>query len=146
MQHPKLNFPECFFKIREDVSGKQIFDIVRKKYVALTPEEWVRQHAIHFLITEKKYSQGLMQVETTVKYNRMNIRCDILVYNQELKPFMLVECKAPEIKITQATFDQIARYNMPLRVKYLMVTNGITHYYCVMDYEKKLYTFVQDIV
>ncbi len=143
--YPTLNFPEYSFKIKEEISGKQIFDIVRKKYVMLTPEEWVRQHTVHFLINEKKYAQGLMQVETTVKYNRMNIRCDILVYDTELKPLVLVECKAPEVKITQATFDQIARYNMPLRVKYLMLTNGLTHYYCIMDYVKNSYEFVKEI-
>lgn len=142
---PKLNFPDYSFKIKEDLSSHAIFDIVRKKYIALTPEEWVRQHVVHFLIHEKKYAQGLMQVETTVKYNRMNIRCDVLVYTNELKPFLIVECKAPSVEITQATFDQIARYNMPLKVNYLMVTNGLTHYCCLMDYENNNYTFIKDI-
>lgn len=143
--HPKLNLPQFSFKIKEALSGHQIFDIIRKKYVALTPEEWVRQHVVHYLVQEKKYARGLMQVETMVKYNRLNIRCDILAYTHELKPLLLVECKAPSIEITQAAFDQIARYNMPLKVKYIMVTNGLRHYYCLMDYEKHSYTFVTDI-
>jgi hypothetical protein len=143
--HPKLNFPEYIFKIKQELSSHQIFDVVRKKYVALTPEEWVRQHVIHLLIQKKKMAKGLMQVETTVKYNRMNIRCDVLVYTNELKPFLLVECKAPGVEITQAAFDQIARYNMPLKVKYLMLTNGLFHYYCLMDYERNSYSFVDDI-
>jgi hypothetical protein len=143
--HPKLNFPNYTFKIKEVLSAHHIFDIIRKKYVVLTPEEWVRQHVVRFLINEKKYAQGLMQLETTVKFNRMNIRCDILLYTKELQPFMLVECKAPGIEITQAAFDQIARYNMPLKVKYLMVTNGLSHYYCLMDYEKNTYTFIKEM-
>ena len=143
--HPKLNFPEYSFKIKSENSTHQILDIVRKKYVVLSPEEWVRQHVIHYLIHEKKIPLGLMQVETTVKYNRMNIRCDILAYTTKLNPFLLVECKAPEIKITQSTFDQIARYNMPLKVKYLMVSNGFTHYYCLMNYENNSYSFINEM-
>lgn len=143
--NPRLNFPEYAFKIKSDTDNTRIFDVVRKKYVVLTPEEWVRQHVVQYLINEKKYPLGLMQVETTVKYNRMNIRCDIMVYTTQLQPLLLVECKAPEVEITQAAFDQIARYNMPLKVKCLMVTNGLTHYYCLMDYENNSYKFVSDL-
>ena len=122
-----------------------IFDVVRKKYLLLTPEEWVRQNFIHYLNKEKKYPFSLMGVEQMVKYNSLKTRADIVIYNLEGKPNVIVECKAPEVKITQDTFYQIAKYNSQLKVQYLIVTNGMKHYCCEMDYETNEITFLEEI-
>ena len=122
-----------------------IFDVVRKKYLLLTPEEWVRQNLIYYLNKEKKYPLGLMGVEQMVKYNSLKTRADIVMYNTEGKANIIVECKAPDVKITQDTFNQIAKYNSQLKVKYLLVTNGINHYCCKMDYEISRITFLEEI-
>ena len=122
-----------------------IFDDVRKKYLLLTPEEWVRQNFIHYLNKEKKYPLGLMGVEQMVKYNSLKTRADIVIYNLEGKPNVIVECKAPEVKITQDTFNQIAKYNSQLKVKYLIVTNGMKHFCCQMDYENNKIIFLEDV-
>ena len=122
-----------------------IFDVVRKKYLLLTPEEWVRQNFIHYLNKEKNYPLGLMGVEKMVKYNNLKTRADIVLYNIEGNPNIIVECKAPNVKITQDTFNQIAKYNSQLKVKYLIVTNGMKHYCCKMDYETNKITFLEEI-
>lgn len=122
-----------------------IFDVVRKKYLLLNPEEWVRQNFIHYLNKEKKYPLGLMGVEQMVKYNSLKTRADIVMYNTEGKANIIVECKAPDVKITQDTFNQIAKYNSQLKVKYLLVTNGMNHYCCKMDYESNRVTFLEEI-
>jgi len=122
-----------------------IFDVVRKKYLLLTPEEWVRQNFIHYLNKEKKYPLGLMGVEQMVKYNSLKTRADIVMYNTEGKANIIVECKAPDVKITQDTFNQIAKYNSQLKVKYLLVTNGMNHYCCKMDYDSNRITFLEEI-
>ena len=122
-----------------------IFDFVRKKYLLLTPEEWVRQNFIHYLNKEKKYPLVLMGVEQMVKYNSLKTRADIVMYNTEGKANIIVECKAPDVKITQDTFNQIAKYNSQLKVKYLLVTNGMNHYCCKMDYESNRITFLEEI-
>ena len=122
-----------------------IFDVVRKKYLLLNPEEWVRQNFIHYLNKEKKYPLGLMGVEQMVKYNSLKTRADIVMYNTEGKANIIVECKAPDVKITQDTFNQIAKYNSQLKVKYLLVTNGMNHYCCKMDYESNRITFLEEI-
>ena len=122
-----------------------IFDVVRKKYLLLTNEEWVRQNFIHYLNKEKKYPLGLMGVEQMVKYNSLKTRADIVMYNTEGKANIIVECKAPDVKITQETFNQIAKYNSQLKVKYLLVTNGMNHYCCKMDYESNRITFLEEI-
>lgn len=110
----------------------------------LTPEEWVRQHTVQFLIQEKNYSPSAINTEVAVGINGMRKRADILVYKKE-KPLILVECKAPSITITQQTFDQIARYNLQLGADFLMVTNGLNHYYCQMDFENQKYVFLESI-
>lgn len=110
----------------------------------LTPEEWVRQHTIQFLIREKNYSPSAINSEVIVKINGMKKRADILVFRKE-KPLILVECKSPSVEITQMTFDQIARYNLELGADFLMVTNGLNHYYCQMDFENKKYIFLENI-
>ncbi len=131
---PLLNFNE--------VLGT-IFDPLRKKMVALTPEEWVRQNFIRHLIVSLKYPEGLIAVEKNLVINHMKKRCDILVYNKHGHPVLLVECKAPQVQITQKTFDQIAVYNLKLNVKYLIVTNGLNHYCCQFDEKTLSYTFLE---
>ena len=122
-----------------------IFDVVRKKYLLLTPEEWVRQNFIQYLNKVKKYPLGLMGVEQMVKYNSLKTRADIVMYNTEGKANIIVECKAPDVKITQDTFNQIAKYNSQLKVKYLLVTNGMNHYCCEMNYEKNEIVFLEEV-
>ncbi|MEI6489510.1 MAG: type I restriction enzyme HsdR N-terminal domain-containing protein [Bacteroidota bacterium] len=140
-----LNLPPYTFKLRENGSQTEIFDSFRKKYVVLTPEEWVRQNFLQFLVQERSFPAALIAVEIGLKYNRLNKRADILVYNKQGKPYLLVECKAPIVKISQDTFDQVARYNMAFGVKYMVVTNGINHFCCVMDYENSTYQYIENI-
>ena len=123
-----LNFPA--FEVRTKTDGKRtlIFDGVRKKYVSLTPEEWVRQHLIHYLITEKSYPAALTSVETPLKYARMDKRSDVIVSDRNGNPLMLAECKAPEVALTQKVFEQIAVYNLTVQATFLMITNGLQHY------------------
>lgn len=140
-----LNFPTYNFRMKKSEEKFLIFDIVRKKFIVLQPEEWVRQHLLHFLTEEKNYPIQLLRVEVAVNTKLLKQRSDIIAYDRNGKALLIVECKAPHIKITQDTFDQIARYNMKLRVPYLLVTNGLQHYCCIMDYEKESYTFLQEI-
>ncbi len=140
-----LNLPTYKFRIKSNENKYSIFDIVRKKYVFLTPEEWVRQHFIHFLIEEKKYPVSLIAVEKKVTINNLTKRTDILIFNTEGLPNIIVECKAPSIKLNQETFDQIARYNLKLNANYLIVTNGLEHFFCSMDKKNEQYIFLKDI-
>ncbi len=126
--YAELNLPAFNFRLKEKGQSKQIFDTVRKKFVALTPEEWVRQHFIHFMIHEKRYPSSLMGVEMMVRVNELSQRADIVVYQRDGKPWLIVECKAPHIQINQDTFYQAARYNITLQVPYIVITNGIEHY------------------
>ena len=137
--------PNVALKTKSVEGTIQVFDVIRKKYFVLTSEEWVRQHFIHYLNNEKNYPMGLMGVEKMIKYNALKTRADIVLYNREGKAKMIVECKAPNIKITQDTFNQIAKYNFKLKVEYLVVTNGIQHFCCRMDYENNKITFLDDI-
>lgn len=122
-----------------------IFDNLRKKYFVLTPEEWVRQHFVQYLIDEKHYPVSLIALEKQLVINNRKKRTDILIFNKKGTPDIIVECKAPSIKITQDTFDQIARYNLKLNANYLIVTNGLQHFYCKMDFENETYIFLKDI-
>ena len=140
-----LNLPVIELKIRDQKGRCEVFDQIRKKYVALTPEEWVRQHFIHYLITEKHVPASLIHVEASLKYNRLAKRSDIVIYSKSGIPCLIVECKAPEVKITQAVFDQVAMYNMTLKVDYLVVTNGLEHYACRINHEKQTYGFLTEI-
>ncbi|KGK28893.1 MULTISPECIES: type I restriction enzyme HsdR N-terminal domain-containing protein [Cellulophaga] len=140
-----LNFPAYDFRFKNSENKVYIFDVVRKKFVVLQPEEWVRQHIVHYLITEKKYPLSLVNVEKQLKVNGMVKRYDVVIFNSDGTIKVLVECKAPEINITQTVFDQIARYNMQLQAEYLMVTNGLSHFYCEMDFQKEKYAFLRDI-
>jgi len=142
---PELNLPYFKARLRKMGEKTEIFDIIRKKFVTMTPEEWVRQHFIHYLIDEKKTPSGLIRVESGLRLNNTSKRSDILVCDRNGKPLMIIECKAGYIKISQDTFDQIARYNMSLKVKYLVVTNGLQHFCCQINYEKKSYQFLKQI-
>jgi hypothetical protein len=141
----QLQFPTYSFRFKNSENKVAIFDEIRKKFIIITPEEWVRQHVVQFLLQNKKYPKSLINVEKLLKINDLNKRYDIVVYNPDGSIFILVECKAPEIKISQHTFDQIARYNMTLKSEYLMVTNGLNHYFCKMDYEKEQYDFLSEL-
>ncbi|MCF6279317.1 MAG: type I restriction enzyme HsdR N-terminal domain-containing protein [Flavobacteriaceae bacterium] len=140
-----LNLPTYQFKIKSSENKQLIFDKIRKKYVVLTPEEWVRQNFVEYLIKEKGYPVSLIAVEKQVTVNNLKKRFDILVFDKSGNHDIIVECKSPKIKITQETFDQIARYNLTLSAQYLVVTNGITHYYSKMDRKNKQYVFLENI-
>ena len=122
-----------------------MLDVLRRKYVALTPEEWVRQHFVHFLIEHKGYPKGLLANEVELRAGEKRLRCDTLLYDKNLKPQMIVEYKAPDIAISQRVFDQITSYNFLLHVDYLVVSNGVNHYCCRMDHDRRSYTFLSDI-
>lgn len=141
----QLHFPKYSFRFKNSENKVAIFDEIRKKFIIITPEEWVRQHVVQFLLQDKKYPKSHINVEKLLKINDLNKRYDVVVYNPDGSIFILVECKAPEIKISQHTFDQIARYNMTLNADYLMVTNGLNHYFCKMDYEKEKYDFLPEL-
>ena len=141
----ELNFPSYAFKLKSSENKTLIFDIIRKKYVVLTPEEWVRQHVLRFLLEEKNYPASLIAVERQLKIHTRTKRTDIVVYNTQGTPEVLIECKAPSVKITQDAFDQIARYNLTANSSYLMVTNGLSHFFCQIDAENETYVFLKDI-
>ena len=139
----KLNFPTYTFRFKNSENKVAIFDEIRKKFVILTPEEWVRQNVVRFLLDEKKYPKSYVNVEKVIKINGLIKRYDVVVFQPNGQLFLLIECKAPEVAISQNTFDQIARYNMVLEAEYLMVTNGLNHYFCQMDFENEKYLFLK---
>jgi len=142
----ELNLPAYSVKFKSGEDGKAlIFDEIRKKYIVLTPEEWVRQHFVNYLVTEKSYPRGLLAVEVMFKMNKLVRRADILVYNNKGKPILIVECKAPEVSISGAVFDQIVSYNLKFRLKYIVVTNGLQHYACAIDLETGKWSFLDAI-
>ncbi|MEG1545703.1 MAG: type I restriction enzyme HsdR N-terminal domain-containing protein [Bacteroides sp.] len=140
-----LNLPKYDTKIAIKDGKDVIFDVIRRRYVALTPEEWVRQHFIHFLIAHKGYPLSLMANEVLLNLNGMKKRCDTVLYQRNLSPKMIIEYKAPHIEISQKVFSQISNYNLVLKVDYLIVSNGIDHYCCKMDYNNQSYLFLPDI-
>ena len=139
-----LCFPNYEFRIKNKHNKKYIFDLIRKKFVLLTPEEWVRQNCIMFLINEQKIPKMLINVEKKLKVNNLTKRYDIIVYNPNGSVFLLVECKSPKINLNQETFNQISIYNSEIIAKYLMLTNGLYNYYCSIDYSNQCYKFVKD--
>lgn len=141
----KLNLPDYDFLYREEGGKRFVLDVFRKKYVAFTPEEEVRQRFARYLIQEKGYPASLMMSEVALKLNEMTKRCDLLIHKPAGIPMVLVECKAPEVKIGTDTFDQAARYNLVFRVRYLMVTNGMKHYACALDFKKKKVNFLKEL-
>ena len=141
----KLNLPSFQFKLKSSENKQLIFDVIRKKYVVLTPEEWVRQNLIHFLIKEKNYPISLISCEKQLLVNKLKKRFDLLIYGPNGAPILIIECKSPKVKISQDTFDQIARYNMELKSEFLVVSNGIIHYSCKVNHEDQSYIFLEEI-
>ena len=141
----KLNFPHYSFRFKNSENKIEAFDEVRKKFIIVTPEEWVRLHTVQFLKQEKDFPLSYINVEKQLMLGEMMKRYDIVVFNSAGNIHLIVECKAPSVKIDQGTFDQIARYNMKLQATYLMVTNGLQHYYCKMDYVKEKYNFLREL-
>ena len=141
----RLNLPQYEIKIGEKNGKRTIFDFLRRKYVTLTPEEWVRQHFTHYLTDHKGYPKGLMGNEVELRVGEKRLRCDTILYNKQGQPQMIIEYKAPTIQIQQKTFDQISVYNLLLHVDYLIVSNGLQHYCCKMDYDSQKYLFIKEI-
>lgn len=140
-----LNFPACNFRIRESEQRLEIFDIIRKRFVALTPEEWVRQHLIHFMHFEKNVPLYMMAVERGIRVNSLLRRFDLLVFATGGKPVMIAECKAPAVALSEETLFQASAYNMALKVEYLLITNGLDHYCAKVSYEKNSLDFLSGI-
>ena len=141
----RLNLPEYEINVVERDGKRMIFDFLRRKYVALTPEEWVRQHFTHFLVSQKGYPKTLLANEAQLQIGDKHLRCDTVLYNKEMQPLMIVEYKAPQIQLQQKTFDQIAAYNLLLHADFLVVSNGLQHYCCQMVYEQRTYRFLTEI-
>lgn len=141
----QLSFPTYEFRFKNSKNKIHIFDEIRKKFILLQPEEWVRQHVVKYLMIQKNYPITLINVEKVLIVNGLKKRYDVIVYNSDGSIELIVECKAPTIPITQNTFDQIARYNSALKGNFLMVTNGLQHYYCKMDYQQEKYIFLKEI-
>ncbi len=135
----ELNLPEYSFRITTQNGKEMIFDPLRRKYVRLTPEEWVRQNFVRYLVNEGKYPSGLIGIEVSFVFNRLKKRADILVHNRMGEPVMVVECKSPDVRLDDDVFDQIATYNLQFRVPYLVVTNGMVHYACRFDTDENKY-------
>ena len=140
-----LNIPKTELKIITKAGKQQVFDVLRRKYVALTPEEWVRQQFVHYLVRHKGYPAECIGNEVSIRLNGMRKRCDTVVFGHEAEPLMIVEYKAPGVEVTQQVFEQISRYNLRLRVQWLIVSNGLQHYCCHIDYASGTYRFVEDI-
>ena len=141
----QLNLPKANLRIQTRQNKKFVFDIIRRKFVLLTPEEWVRQHFIHFLMNEKKYPQSLMAVEKQIRLNQKLFRFDLVVYHRNGHPFLIAEFKAPGVKISQETFDQVVRYNTMLKVSLVAVSNGLEHFICSIDYTGGKYAYLKEI-
>lgn len=137
--------PKYQIKLRKNNDNTEVFDLLRKKWLVLTPEEEVRQKMILYLLNEKDYPAGRLASEYGLKVNELKRRADIVAFDQFGHPVLIVECKAPKVKITQKVFDQIARYNLSLRVDYLVVSNGEQNYCCIMDFKQEKYAFLEEI-
>jgi hypothetical protein len=134
-----------FLKIKREGGKRWIFDPIRRKWLVLQPEEMIRQLVLHFLVEEKRYNLARISMEKRLKINSLDKRFDLLVYSQDLRPFLLVECKAPQVPIGQDVFRQASWYNLPLKVRYILVTNGIETYCCAMDYERQEHEFLTEV-
>ncbi len=141
----QLNLPSCDISLKKTANGIMIYDRLRHKYVALTPEEWVRQHFVDYLISHKGYPGSLIANEAGITLNNTRRRCDTVVYDRSASPLVIIEYKAPSVNISQSVFDQIVRYNMVLHARYLFVSNGLTHYCCMIDYHNRSYSFLKEI-
>lgn len=143
---PDLRLPPMQTKIQRGKDGvERVWDELRQKYVALTPEEWVRQHFVNWMISDKGYAKSMMANEIGIHVNGMSRRCDTVVFGRDKRPIAIVEYKAPNVKITQDVFDQIVRYNLSLHASYLIVSNGLNHYCCKINYQNNTYHFIPNI-
>lgn len=140
-----LQFPSYKFRFKSNENKRLIFDEIRKRFVVLTPEEWVRQHVVRFLISELNYPKSHLNVEKQLLLHGIKKRYDVVVFNPDGTIQIIVECKAPAVSIQQDTFDQIARYNLVTRANFLMVSNGLSHYYCKLDYVEERYIFLEKL-
>lgn len=140
-----LNLPQFEYQIKNIGSEVHIFDIIRKKYVKNTPEEWVRQHMIHLLINHYAYPKNLISCEKGLSVNKLAKRSDIVVYNNDLKPYLLIECKAPKVALSQETFHQAARYNSTLKAPYMCISNGLITFSCKINFDTNNFEFLNDI-
>jgi hypothetical protein len=145
MNPPKLNIPIQELKTRQQEKTLQVFDIFRNLFVALTPEEWVRQQFLHWLVNHYQYPRGLIAVEIPLKYQKLTKRADAVVYLKNRKPAVLIECKAPEVKVTEETFQQAVRYNFVFQTPYIMLTNGLIHYCCFINHTRKRVQYLEEI-
>lgn len=141
----QLNLPSFEYKVKKEQDKLYIYDSIRRKYLLLTPEEWVRQHFVNYLTQELGYPRGLLTTESGLKYNHLQRRTDIVVFDRTAKPYMIVECKAPSVRITQQVFNQIAVYNKVLQAKMLVVSNGLTHYCCQYNPASASWEFLPSI-
>ena len=141
----ELNLPKTELKIITKAGKPHVFDVLRRKYVALTPEEWVRQQFVHYLIGQKGYPAECIGNEVSITLNGTKKRCDTVVYGCNAQPTMIIEYKSPQVEISQQVFEQVSRYNIKLRVRWLIVSNGLQHYCCQIDYESGTYQFVEEI-
>lgn len=141
----ELNLPKFKIQLGGTREKPEIFDFLRRRYVKLTPEEWVRQHFVHWLVEQKGYPKGLLGNEIELRVADKKLRCDSVLYDQQTRPMMIIEYKAPTIPLSQKVFDQISAYNLLLHVDYLVISNGMEHYCCRMNYENNSYDFLQDI-
>jgi hypothetical protein len=141
----KLNLPSYHINIKSEEGKNFVFDVLRKKFVLLTPEEWVRQHFVHLLIQHYQYPKSLIKLESGLKYNKLKKRSDIIVYDREGKIFLIVECKSADVSISQKVFEQVTMYNDTLKAKYIVVTNGLKHFCCSIDHQEKKFKFMDDL-
>jgi hypothetical protein len=138
----KLNLPEFEYNVKKAEGKVWIFDVIRKRFIVLTPEEWVRQHFVNYIVTELRYPKALIKIETGLIYNKLSKRSDIIVYNRQGMPWMVIECKASDQKLSQQTLEQVAMYNTSMKAKYIVVTNGLQHLCCEINWDDKLTTLM----
>ncbi|MBL6669042.1 MAG: type I restriction enzyme HsdR N-terminal domain-containing protein [Flavobacteriaceae bacterium] len=141
----KLNFPDCDIKVKLKQNKPYVFDVVRKKWIRLTPEEWVRTHCIQFLNQQKNFPISLLRIEQQFNVFDRQKRFDLIACNSKQEPLVLVECKSPEVKIRQNTFDQLSRYNVVLKSPYSMITNGLNHYFYTVNFDNQSFQFIEEL-
>ncbi len=141
----RLNLPSYAFRTTRKEGKELIFDTFRHRWVRLNPEEWVRQHFVRYLVEEKHFPASLISIERSLRFNQQDFRADAVIFSTAGKPLLVVECKAPEVAISQKVFDQIVRYNFEFQVDYLIVTNGMSHYCCKIDRQNQTYDFLKEI-
>jgi hypothetical protein len=142
---PVLNLPAGPVSLKTENGRRMIFDFIRKKYLVLTPEEWVRQHFLHYITAHLGYPASLIHLEASIGLNRLRKRCDAIVYSKKIIPLAILEFKAPDIEISMPAFEQAARYNMTVGVRYLILSNGMEHFCCKVDRETGTYAFLNSI-